>query len=298
MAAPSKKRVFITGIDSFTAVHLEKELILNGYEVYGSTFSEPNEENHFKCNILEKKELRSVFKKIVPDYIIHLAAISFVASENISLMYQTNIQGTLNFLEVLEELEIMPAKILIASSAAVYGNIGSQLSEEMSPKPINHYGNSKLAMENMVSNYFAKFNIIITRPFNYTGVGQRLDFLVPKIICHFKEKKPVIELGNLDTYREYNDVRFMTSTYISLLETNHKSDIVNISSGITYSIGDILKILSELSNHLIEVKVNKKFVRKNEIKELKGSTSKLEKLINKKTTIYLLEDTLKEMYYN
>lgn len=296
--AHSKEKVFITGITGFTGKHLEMALSNSGVLVYGSTFLEPTEKNHFKCNILVKKDLAPILNKIKPDYIIHLAAISFVASTNVPLMYETNIMGTLNILEVLDELKINVKKILVASSAAVYGNIGSVLSEEMCPNPINHYGNSKLAMEHMVSNYFHKFQIIITRPFNYTGIGQESNFLVPKIVSHFKEKKPFIELGNLYTYREYNDVSFLSNVYKELLRGNFRSGVVNVSSGKTHRISDILDIMNKISSHSIDVRVNSKFVRKNEIKELKGSPQKLKDIIGKEIRTYPLEDTLKEMYFN
>ena len=298
MEAPSKEKVFITGINGFSGVHLENELMKHGFTVFGSTFSESTKKNQFKCNILNKNELSSILNKVKPDYIIHLAAISFVASENIPLMYETNILGTLNVLDVLIEQKIKVKKIIVASSAAVYGKIGSELSEEMPPKPINHYGNSKLAMENMVSNYFDKLNIIISRPFNYTGVGQEGHFLVPKIISHFKAKKPVIELGNLDTFREYNDVRFVSQIYINLLKATFQSGAVNISSGKTHSISEILQAMEKITSHSIKVKVNDKFVRKNEIKELKGSTSKLKTIIDKDIISISLKDTLREMYLN
>lgn len=298
METHSKEKVFITGIEGFSGVHLEKAMIKYGFEVFGSTFAEPTNKNHFKCNILNKNELRSILNMVKPDYLIHLAAISFVASENIPLMYETNVLGTLNVLDVLIEQKIKVKKIIIASSAAVYGKIGSELSEEMPPIPINHYGNSKLAMENMVSNYFDKFNIIITRPFNYTGIGQESHFLVPKIISHFKAKKPVIELGNLDTFREYNDVRFVSKIYFDLLKSTFKSGVVNISSGKTHSISEILHAMEEIANYPIEVKVNDKFVRKNEIKELKGATSKLKKIIGKEIKSYSLNDTLRKIYFN
>lgn len=298
MEAHSKEIIFISGIDGFSGAHLEREMTKHGFTVFGSTFSEPIKKNHFKCNILNKNELRTILDNVKPDYLIHLAAISFVASENIPLMYETNILGTLNVLDVLIEQKIKPKKIIVASSAAVYGKIGNELSEEMQPKPINHYGNSKLAMENMVSNYFDKLNIVITRPFNYTGVGQESHFLVPKIISHFQTKKAVIELGNLDTFREYNDVRFVSQIYINLLASTFKSGVVNISSGKTHSISEILHTMERIASHSIEVKVNDKFVRKNEIKELKGSTSKLKTIINKEIISITLKDTLKEMYLN
>lgn len=296
MEAPSKGIVFITGIDGFTGNHLEAELVKQGFQVYGSTFKKPENPNHFQCNILEKEQLEVVFDKTKPAYVIHLAAISFVASENIPMMYETNIIGTLNVLDVLASAGFPIKKVLVASSAAVYGNIGNELSEQMMPRPVNHYGNSKLAMENMVANYFEKLNIIITRPFNYTGPGQEEHFLIPKIISHFKTKEEVIELGNTGTYREYNDVRFVCKLYVDLLKAQSVSETVNVGSGKTYSIKQILQTIEDLTNHNIRVEINPKFVRANEILELKSDTRNLKKILNRKSLgTYPLKETLESM---
>lgn len=297
MESPISKTVLITGINGFTGKHLESELSDNGFTVFGTTYSEPRQENHFQCNILDFEQLTKVVSKTAPDYVVHLAAISFVAAKDVPKIYATNVQGTLNLMEALLETGKSIKKVLVASSAAVYGNIGSVLSEEMCPKPVNHYGNSKLAMENMVANYFDKLNVVIARPFNYTGVGQEDHFLIPKIIKHFKESKEVIKLGNLNTYREYNDVKFLVNCYRKLLLTDYKSGVINIASGTTFSINDILSLMTEVSSHKINVEVDEQFVRKNEIKELKGSPEKLMKLIESRPeSKSSLKNTLKEMY--
>ncbi len=298
MGVVSKKRVLITGIGGFTGRHLEKKLVQEGYQVYGTCFSTPKLKGHFKCDILNKEELKTTIKEIMPTYIVHLAAISFVATKNISLIYETNVIGTLNVLEAIEELGINVSKVLIASSAAVYGNIGSHLTEEMCPKPVNHYGNSKLVMENMIAGYFNKYEIIITRPFNYTGVGQEQRFLVPKIVYHFQQKLNKIELGNTNTFREYNDVAYLTEAYTMLLTSSFSSGVLNISSGQTYSINDILQLMEEISGHSMDVKINPKFVRKNEIKELKGSNLKLKEVLKRDIELAPLKDTLSEMYFH
>ncbi|MGB3151369.1 MAG: GDP-mannose 4,6-dehydratase [Maribacter sp.] len=296
MEQRSKGRMLITGIDGFTGAHLETALIKSGYDVFGTTYSTSRQSNHFQCNILDKVQIKEVLNAIRPIYIIHLAAISFVASENINVIYETNIIGTLNLLEGLDELGLEVKKILLASSAAVYGNIGNELSEEMTPKPINHYGNSKLAMENMAANYFGKYEIILLRPFNYTGVGQGRDFLIPKIVDHFKREDEFIELGNLYTFREYNSVKTFVDIYIRLLESSFCSGAINICSGSTYSIEQILQIMSELADYSIKVKVNQKFIRKNEIIELKGSTKKLIEILGSSIHYIDLKHTLRSMY--
>lgn len=297
MAVPSEeRRVFITGINGFTGIHLEYELRSAGFQVYGSCFSKPLFDHHFQCNILDKAQLSEALLKVRPHYVVHLAAISFVHSNNAVGIYETNILGTLNLLEALEALKLDTRKILVASSAAVYGNIGSELSEEMTPKPVNHYGNSKLAMEHMVANYFDRFNILIPRPFNYTGVGQEDHFLIPKIVKHFREKADTISLGNLHTFREYNNVRFLTEIYRELLLSDCRSEVVNVSSGITHSIHDILSLMEKISGYSMKIVVNSEFVRKNEINELKGSTTKLRAILHRDLHPIPIEETLKELY--
>ena len=65
----------------------------------------------------------------------------------------------------------------------------------------------------MAKSYFNEMPIIITRPFNYTGIGQNENFIIPKIVSHFRSRKSEIVLGNLDTYREYNNVEWLANIY-------------------------------------------------------------------------------------
>ena len=156
---------------------------------------------------------------------------------------------------------------------------------------------SKYAVERLAENYFDKLNIIVTRPFNYTGIGQDENFLIPKIVKHFKENKRVIELGNLDVSREFNDISYVCEAYKKLLECEKKSEVVNIASNRGIKLLDVIDIMNKISNYNIEVKVNPAFVRKNEIKSLTGSTVKLFGMIG-----YIkqkeFKDTLVEMYEN
>jgi nucleoside-diphosphate-sugar epimerase len=295
MEAAFKEKIFITGISGFTGKHLETYLKARNFDVYGSVLGEPAFENHFSCDILSENSLFKILDQIKPDYIVHLAAISFVAAQNQQNMYNVNIFGTLSLLNATEKLHYIPKKILIASSAAVYGNIEGELHERMCPEPINHYGNSKLVMENMTKAYFNNQNIIITRPFNYTGVGQERHFLIPKIVTHYKERKEEIQLGNIDVFREFNDVNFVIKCYSELLFSKTKSEIVNVCTGNELSINNILDAASKITGHKIKVNVNPEFIRKNELKILKGSPNRMCSIIGDFTQKYKIEGTLKEM---
>lgn len=289
------KKVLITGIDSFTGIHLSSYLEDAGYDVYGTSLSKDSKKG-YKCDIREKVEVFNVLKSVKPDYFIHLSGISFAAHGNNEDFYTVNTIGTINILEAFIELKLKPKKIIIASSATVYGNQGIEvLDESLCPQPANHYGASKYAMECISKNYFDKLNIIIARPFNYTGKGQAEHFLIPKIVKHFKEKKKAIELGNLDVIREFNDISYVSEVYKELLECSSSSEVLNICTNIGIKLLDVIDIMNKLADYKIEVKVNPAFVRKDEIKSLTGSTKKLFTIINKveQKNINLL---LKEMY--
>lgn len=289
--------ILIIGIDSFTGNHLKSYLEKYDFIVYGTTINPSKVDTIFKCDITKKDEIKKVLDSVRPKYVVNLAAISFVGTQNKELFYKVNVIAVENILEsILEIKDYKPKKTILVSSATVYGNQDSNLLDEsMTPNPVNHYGISKLAMEQIVKTFFNKIDIIITRPFNYTGVGQAENFLIPKIVSHYKDKKEYIELGNIDVFREFNDVNYVCEAYKRLLECNVKSEIVNIASNRLISLKDVIKYMDKIAGYAINVKINPKFVRENEIIRLSGSPDKLFKIVGKITQKDFI-DTLKEIY--
>lgn len=289
------EKVLIIGADSFTGRHLSQYLKNKGFDIYGTSFIDSSE-SVYKCDITKIEEIKDVLNMLKPDYIIHLAAISFVAHGNKEEFYKVNTIATINMLNEITKLNKKPKKVIIASSATVYGNLGKEiLDESLCPSPANDYAASKYAMESLAKNYFEKLPIIITRPFNYTGVGQSEHFLIPKIVTHFREKKQSIELGNLNVSREFNDINFVCEVYLRLIQSSVESEIVNICTGRGIKLLDVIEYMNKIANYKIEVKVNPAFIRKNEVKKLIGSNKKLVSLIGEIEQIDFT-DTLKKMY--
>lgn len=283
-------KVLVTGLSGFTGQFLEHRLEQEGHQVVGlSSFGN-------RIDLNNQTLLNKAIHEILPDMVVHLAAIAFVGHDNIDEMYCTNLIGTRNLLNAISQLQCSPSHVLIASSANVYGNSDvGVIDERILPAPANDYAVSKLAMEYMVRTWCDKLPITIVRPFNYTGIGQSEQFLIPKIIKHFKEKKPVIELGNLDVVRDFSDVRDIVNSYCQLLNQSAIGEIYNVCSGIGTSLLDIIDMMKEISGHDIEVKINSNFIRANEIKTLIGSNNKLVSLIGN-TKKYELQETLSWMY--
>jgi nucleoside-diphosphate-sugar epimerase len=274
-------RLLLTGADGFTGVHLTQLASRAGFEVVP-----------LKGSLEDASMLHAQVKEVQPTHVIHLAAISHVTHENNLAYYQTNLLGSLDFLEALSNLPNPPLKVILASSANVYGNTEhSPIMESQMPAPVNHYAMSKLAMELLAHNFDARLPIIMTRPFNYTGRGHGDYFVIPKIVEHFLKKSKVIELGNLNVRREYNDVRDICAIYLALLEKGRSGQTYNLASGRTHSLLEVISLLEKMTGHTIEVKLNSQFVRKNEINTLSGSSMLLSRDIGE-VTWRSLENTL------
>lgn len=295
--ASHSKRLLITGITGFTGKFLSEHFSALGYDVFGTVISDSKDSNHFKCDLRDREAIKSVIDQVQPTHILHMAAISFVGEADASMIYDVNVIGTCNLLDALALMHDVPKKVILASSATVYGDQGCEvLDESMCPKPVNHYGCSKLVMEQMASNYKSKLPIIITRPFNYTGVGQEPHFLIPKIVSHYRESKKQIELGNLHVEREFNDIHDVCASYAALMESDIAEETVNLCTGRGIALLSVIEMMNEIAGYKIEVSVNPAFVRPNEIKRLVGSSMKLEALI-KNIPLRPFRDTLETMYH-
>ena len=273
MVLPSEARgrVLVTGLSGFTGRHLRTALEAAGYVVCDS---EPNGEPTFDLN--EPSSIDKLLERMYPDYVCHLAGLGFVPHGDISGFYDINTVGTTNLLEAISQSGLSLRRIVIASSANVYGNATVEsIDESTTPAPVNHYACSKLAMEHMARTWFDRLPIIITRPFNYTGIGQATHFVIPKIVDHFARRSAQIELGNLDVIRDFSDVRAVASVYSRLMDAGTVGETYNICSGHGHSLKSIIDSVADISRHSVNVEVNPLLIRESDVKRLIGSNAKL-----------------------
>ena len=274
-------RALITGIGGFTGQYLAQALGGAGYDVVGTVHGAgPADNGTRKVDLCDREQVLRTVDEVQPDVVAHLAAISFVAHGDVEAMYRVNIVGTRHLLEALDRLAKQPRAVLLASSANVYGNAPVEvISESVAPAPANDYAVSKLAMEYMARLWIDRLPIIITRPFNYTGVGQAPHFLLPKIVSHFQRRERIIELGNMDVERDFSDVRMVAGAYAALLQKGTAGEVFNVCSGSVHSLREVLALMAEIAGYEIEARVNPAFVRANEVKRLQGDVTKLHNLL-------------------
>lgn len=277
-------RILLTGAAGFTGRYFTELALAKGHEVFS-----------LKANLRDATAVMDEVALVKPEAVLHLAAISFVGHEPVEEIYEVNLIGTRHLLHALSEKAPNMRHVLLASSATVYGNQAQGLIAESAPLlPANDYAVSKVAMEHLATLWAGRLPISIVRPFNYVGVGQSSRFVIPKIVSHFAKKAPLIELGNIEVWREYNDVRWVAAVYLHLLSQGAIRGPVNLASGRLVSLGEVLSVCRALTGQDMQVAVNPDFIRANEVTRLGGDPARLNGF-GVPASNYTLEDTLRWM---
>ena len=292
-------RAFITGMGGFTGRYMAARLAAGGYSVWGTARAQesvPPGTTPIAADLLDEHALADAVKTVQPDVVVHLAAVANVAHADVGRTYAVNVVGTRNLLEALARMGRAPRAVLLASSANVYGNAtAGVIDETVAPQPANDYAVSKLAMEYVAKRWHEHLPIAIARPFNYTGVGQCADFLLPKIVAHYARGERSISLGNIDVSRDFSDVRNIVDAYARLIEAMPRGETFNVCSGIGCTLFSVLDALAGIAGYEIDVKIDPRFVRKSEVRHLIGSNEKLRATIGEAPQIGL-QDTLRWMF--
>lgn len=266
----------VTGASGFTGRYMVDALRQGGFDVVGVGSKPVDDCRMLACDLTDADAVKSLVAEVRPDWVVHLAALSFVGHADQRAFYDVNVFGTLNLLQAVRALDQPVSRVLVASSANIYGTPKvAHIDESVCPAPVNHYACSKLAMEHLVLSGFADLPLVVTRPFNYTGPGQDNRFLIPKIVEHFARGDREIELGNIDVSRDFSDVRDVISAYMALLDSDLSGQVVNICSGKDTSLRSVIEQMNALAGYEIAVKVNPAFVRANEIPKLCGVNQRL-----------------------
>lgn len=287
-------RILVTGATGFTGRHFINIAEAAGHQCVALGTAAANETRSLHVDITDKSALDRALRGLQFDAVVHLAAMSFVAHGKIDEIYSTNVIGTANLFDVVEKNATQPVHFLMASSGNIYGNTNVLPITENSPfNPANDYAASKCAMEMALKVRSQDSSITIVRPFNYTGSGQAGYFLVPKIVNACLAKQEELELGNLDVARDFSDVRDVVQAYLRLLEKK-VTGTFNICSGNAVPLSEIIETCSRITGNNLKVKVNKNFVRNNEVKILYGSDEALRSKIGDYRQFQLV-DTLSWM---
>lgn len=267
------QKVLIFGAGGFVGNYLSREFLDHGYSVYGSDKQKgvmlPKEVEFVQAELLDSEKVEKVVRKIEPDIIVNLAAVSSVgASWGIpQTTISVNVVGALNIMEAARKLE-NKAKIMFVGSSEEYVMTDKAINEECDLDASNPYGISKVTQEQFAKLYREQYGMQIycVRPFNHTGVGQRDSFVLPswcKQVAEIeKSGKPgVIKVGNLTVKRDFSHVKDIVRAYRMIVESDNCDVIYNVGSGKAYPLDEMLHYIIGLSSQEITIEVDRSRIR-------------------------------------
>lgn len=306
-------RVLITGSTAFVGSHLADRLVAAGYEVHGLKRPRSPEifmrsDVHYHVgDITDYTAMYHLINEVRPHFIYHLAAQSFVPlSWEAPTMTQTaNLNGSLNILEAVRQVDPSGIRVLMAGTSEEYGEVRPEecpITEDQPLRPLSPYGASKVAMD-MIARVYTKsygLKVTVSRAFNHTGPRRGEEFLTSKIAKKLAEVKlhlsePVIELGNMDAVRDFTDVRDTVSAYMLLALDGIPGEVYNIGTGKGRSIQEVFDTLTIVSGIRIRIEQNPKFMRPSDVPLLICDASKIRTQLGWEPTIEF-ETTMMDLF--
>jgi nucleoside-diphosphate-sugar epimerase len=259
MASPPG-RILVTGAMGFVGRHLTAALAsaFPGARLLTPTF-----------DVRDAAEVERVIREAVPDTCIHLAAISsnVLAMADEGLAWSVNLHGTLHVARALL-LHAPDCQMVFASTALAYGASfrgGDKLDESAPLAPLTTYEATKAAADLALGAMVERgLRVVRPRPFNHTGPGQSSGLVVAAFARQLARieagsQAPVIEVGNLETERDFVDVRDVCAAYVACVarrDVIEPGAIFNLASGEARRVGDVLAELKDLAGVAAEIRID------------------------------------------
>lgn len=284
------RKALVTGSAGFVGTHLVTQLMADGWDV-----------EHFNLrdglDLRDKTTVRDTLDIYRPDAIFHLGARAYVPESFVdpAETFHVNLIGTLNILESVRQLGLQ-TKIHIAGSSEEYGTADPK--EYGYLHPSSPYAVSKVAADQLANVYMKAYgmHVVVTRAFNHTGPGRGEMYAESSFAKQIAEiekgTRTVLEHGNLDAVRNYTDVRDVVKAYI--LAVDAPSGVYNICSSLNISMGDMLTMLTSMSDKPITTVSSSKRKRPNDFSFIKPYCSDFSSVVGWYPEIPF-EQTLKDL---
>jgi len=237
------------------------------------------------ADLRDPQGVRALVDEVQPDYIFHLAAQSFVPTSLADPWdtLENNIRAQLNLLEAVR-LSGREVRVLVIGSNEEYGAPKPEelpQTEESPLRPNNPYAVSKVAQDFLGLQYHLAYGlpVVRVRPFNHTGPGQSPRFVVPAFASQIARieaglQEPVMKVGNLDTARDFSDVRDIVRAYHLAVTQGEPGEVYNLASGRARSVQGLLETLLSLADTEIRVERDPARYRPVDVPEAYGSAEK------------------------
>jgi GDP-4-dehydro-6-deoxy-D-mannose reductase len=293
-------RVLITGITGFVGSHLAEWALGQGADVVGAIRWRSNTEHidHLRerlalvnADLRDLSSARTLLEQARADYIVHLAAQSFVGAswEAPTETLLTNAVSQMNLFEAIRQLRYT-ARFLVIGSSEEYGLVYPDelpIRETNPLRPLSPYAVSKVTQDLMGFQYWKSYglDIVRTRAFNHTGPRRGDAFSTSSFAKQIAEaeaglREPVIHVGDLKPTRDFSDVRDIVRGYWALLERGTPGEVYNLCSSVDWSIERMLNFLIASSKlERVEIRSDVARLRPSDVPVLRGSAEKIARAV-------------------
>jgi GDP-4-dehydro-6-deoxy-D-mannose reductase len=258
-------RALVTGATGFVGRYLVDALRRDGAEVFACSGPNDSAAGYLPLDLSDAETIAAALDAAKPAVVFHLAAQTFVPEALRAPIetYEVNAMGTARLTKALRGYRPARTRLLFVSSAEVYGARDASeypLRESLDARPGNPYGASKAAAEAIVLGEVRSFGLdaIITRAFNHIGPGQSERFVVASLAAQLARvaagESRQLFVGNLQTARDFLDVRDVVSAYVAIARDGEPGEIYNVCSGAAVTIRDILGELIRIARVPVEVR--------------------------------------------
>lgn len=281
--------MLVTGINGFVGEHVAREFKNLGYKVVGVGHdSKPNKKitglitSYIECDLLNFSQVEDRIDFSTVSGMVHLAGLPNVKESFEQPRRYITDNGLMAF-NILQRAvdSSMKGRALVVSTGALYDPDQSlPLVESSETNPTSPYAIGKLMAED-VTKYFRRrgMDAVITRPFNHLGPGQGPGFILPDLYNQLLVAKGsgVIKVGNIETSRDYTDVRDIARAYSQIITAPKlKYDTYNLCSGVSLSGRQIIDLLMQnMKISGVKVAVDKSKLRPNDTPNIVGSYERL-----------------------
>lgn len=271
-------RVLVTGASGFVGRYLLPYLQEAGHEVVATSLDPPAGPTSIRwesVDLIEGAAVCDLVASAKPEGVFHLAAQASVGGSwaDPNQTYRSNIEGTSNLLEAAKELK---PRMLLVGSAQQYARPeeGHSLTESDPQAAGSPYALSKIAQEQMGRMYLEHYGVpsVFTRSFNHTGPGQSPRYAVGSFASQIARLEQSgggeMHVGNLDSRRDFLDVRDVVRAYTLLLEAGEAGEAYNVCSGREVRMGDVLDKLLAVAGLKDRVQVHGQTLHSSTAKDL------------------------------
>jgi GDP-4-dehydro-6-deoxy-D-mannose reductase len=274
-------RVLVTGGSGFVGGHLLRELTEHGHEVISWGLGGAETDSTVQVDLrdaqaLVERDLQGL------DAVIHLAGLAQVSNsfEQPAEYVSTNTGMQINLMEALLH-QGSHARVLVVSTGGVYRSGPDVITETSPTEPSNPYVVSKLTQE-LLASYYAQrgLEVIIARPFNHIGPGQQRGYLVSDLAGQIAALERVgggtVSVGNLESERDYTDVRDVVAAYRCLITDGRSGEIYNVCSGVSRTGAELLERFTALASEPISSTAETGLKRPIDANQVRASNLKIQ----------------------